>query len=51
MRDLVTISGAGLGGLVLAGALHRNGLEVVVYEGEASSRASRPYAPEHCYIL
>ena len=39
MRDCVTIVGAGLGGLVLAGALHRNGIEVAVYEGEASSDA------------
>ena len=39
MRDCVTIVGAGLGGLVLAGALHRNGIKVAVYEGEPSSDA------------
>ena len=36
MREGVTIIGAGLGGLVLAGALHRRGIGVVVYEGEPS---------------
>lgn len=39
MREHVTIIGAGLGGLVLAGALHRRGIGVVVYEGEPSSAA------------
>jgi 2-polyprenyl-6-methoxyphenol hydroxylase-like FAD-dependent oxidoreductase len=39
MRDDVTIIGAGLGGLVLAGALHRHGIGVVVYEGEPSRDA------------
>jgi 2-polyprenyl-6-methoxyphenol hydroxylase-like FAD-dependent oxidoreductase len=39
MPEDVTIIGAGLGGLVLAGALHRRGLGVVVYEGEPSPDA------------
>ena len=39
MREDVTIIGAGLGGLVLAGALHRSGIGVVVYEGEPSPGA------------
>lgn len=39
MREDVTIIGAGLGGLVLAGALHRSGIRVVVYEGEPSPDA------------
>lgn len=32
MRENVTIIGAGLGGLVLAGALYRHGIKAVVYE-------------------
>ena len=36
MREDVTIIGAGLAGLVLAGMLHRHGIEIAVYEGEAS---------------
>ncbi|MES3081166.1 FAD-dependent oxidoreductase [Sphingomonas faeni] len=39
MREDATIIGAGLGGLMLAGALHRRGIGVVVYEGEPSSAA------------
>lgn len=39
MREDVTIIGAGLGGLVLAGMSHRYGIEVAVYEGEASADA------------
>lgn len=39
MREDITIIGGGLSGLVLAGALHRCGIGVVVYEGEPSPDA------------
>jgi 2-polyprenyl-6-methoxyphenol hydroxylase-like FAD-dependent oxidoreductase len=39
MRENVTIIGAGLGGLVLAGMLHRHGIKIAVYEGESSADA------------
>lgn len=38
MREDVTIIGAGLGGLMLAGAVHCRG-RVVIYEGEQSPDA------------
>jgi 2-polyprenyl-6-methoxyphenol hydroxylase-like FAD-dependent oxidoreductase len=39
MREDVTIIGAGLSGLVFAGALHRQGIHVAIYEAEASPDA------------
>lgn len=39
MQEPITIIGAGLGGLALAGALRRHGLEAVIYEGEVSPDA------------
>jgi 2-polyprenyl-6-methoxyphenol hydroxylase-like FAD-dependent oxidoreductase len=39
MREDVIIIGAGLGGLVLAGMLHRHGIKIAVYEGEPSADA------------
>lgn len=39
---LITIIGAGIGGVVLARALYVNGFEVEVFEGEASASARSP---------
>ena len=39
MQEAITIVGAGLGGLVLAGVLSRHDVEAVIYEGEASPGA------------
>ena len=36
---MITIIGAGLGGLTLAALLHRNGIEVAVYDGDDSPHA------------
>ena len=38
---MITIVGAGLGGLTLASVLHRNGITAVVYDADLSA-ASRP---------
>jgi len=38
---MITIVGAGLGGLTLASVLHRNGIAAVVYDADLSA-ASRP---------